>query len=259
VTTSSHPDRVPASRRVAAALRSRIESGELRAGAPLPSERNLAEDFEVARNTAREAVRLLTDEGLVHARHGKGVFVRETRKLMRFGAERYSHRLREETGLSPYRAEVAKQGRTARVDCTSITTVPAPEFIAERLGLVAEDPVICRENWYFADDEPVQRGITYIPVAVAGTSPLADSANLGKGSLYARFEDQGYPIATIREEISARMPRRDEKDRLKIPDGVPVIEVIHTGIDPEGTPFETTVFTMRADTTGLDYTIPVRN
>ncbi|WP_156753522.1 GntR family transcriptional regulator [Actinokineospora pegani] len=258
MTKSSHPDQVPASRRVAAALRARIESGELAAGALLPSERTLAEDFDVARNTAREAVRLLTDEGLVFARHGKGVYVRETRKLMRFGSERYSQRVREETGLSPYRAEVAKQGRTARVDCTSITTVPAPGFVAERLGLAAADPVIRRENWYFADDEPVQRGVTFIPVAVAGATPLADSANLGKGSLYARFADQGYPIATIREEISARMPRHDEKERLDIPDGVPVIEVVHTGMDHEGTPFEVTVFTMRADTNGLDYTIPVQ-
>ncbi|MCG8915391.1 GntR family transcriptional regulator [Actinokineospora sp. PR83] len=256
---SSPQGEPPASRRVAAALRALIESGELSPGDVLPSERGLSEQFGVARNTAREAVRLLADEGLVIAKHGKGVFVREEPRLLRFGSERYSQKIREETGLSPYRAEVSKQGRTARVDCTSITRVPAPALVAERLFLPTESEVARRENWYYADDEPVQCGVTYIPWHIAQGSVLGDSANLGPGSLYARFDELGYPIKVIREEISARMPRISEKEALKIPDGVPVIEVIHTGINHEGTPFEVTIFTMRADTNGLDYTIPVED
>ena len=130
------------SRQVASELRSAIASGDLPPGAKLPSERALAAKYGVARNTAREAIRLLTDEGLVIAHHGKGVFVREKRRLLRFGSERYSHRLRNETGLSPYRAEVAKQGRTARVDCTSIERVQPPKDVAERLGVDPTEPSV---------------------------------------------------------------------------------------------------------------------
>ncbi|MFB9906810.1 GntR family transcriptional regulator [Allokutzneria oryzae] len=257
---SSEADKQLPSRRLAEQLRHAITSGTFPPGTKLPSERTLAAQHQVARNTAREAIRLLAEEGLVTAEHGRGVFVREKRRLLRFGSERYSQRVRNETGLSPYRAELAKQGRTARVDCTSITRSQPPENVAERLGIShEEDSVVRRENWYYADDEPVQVGITYIPWEIASGSVLATSAQMGKGSLYARFEELGHPITRIREEICARMPNPDEVRGLRIPDGVPVIDVFHTGINDKGEPFEVTHFVMRADVNGLDYNMPVED
>jgi GntR family transcriptional regulator len=43
-----------------------------------------------------------------------------------------------------------------------------------------------REDWYYADDEPVQVGVRFIPWTIARGTVLATSAQLGKGSLYAR-------------------------------------------------------------------------
>ena len=256
----SQPDKRLPRRRIADDLRGSIESGELAAGAKLPSERDLAARYGTARNTAREAISILQTEGLVVAQHGRGVFVRPRQPLMRLGANRYSRRLRDETGLSPFRIEVTKQGRTPKTECRSVTTEAPPSDVADRLGL---DPgsarVIRRENWYFADDDPVQVGVTYIPVEVAGDSPLASAKKLGKGSIYARFEELGYPIARIREEISARMPNPEEMTGLGMPPGVPVIEVLHTGYDADRKPFEVTRFVMRSDLNGLDYDMPVED
>lgn len=247
----------PASRRLAARLRAAIESGELGPRDRLPSERQLVDTHNVARNTAREAVRLLADEGLVTVEHGRGAFVRVKPKLMRFGSSRYSQKLRERTGLSPYRAEVEAQGRVPSVTCASIEQVPAPDFVIERLGLPNGASVVRRENHYFADDEAVQIGITYIPIPIAQGTPLLDSVNLGPGSLYARFSEKGHDVVTVREEISARMPSPAEVAQLGLPGGVPLLDVIHTSIDQEGQPFEVTTFAMRADLTGLAYTMPV--
>jgi len=248
------------SRMIADNLRERIRGGELRPGDQLPSERRLAADFSTARNTAAAALSLLQKEGLVDRRHGSGWFVRQSRPLLRLGANRYSHALRESTGLSPYRAEVTKQGRVPRVDCTSITRVHPPENVAARLGMSAETKsVVRRENWYYADDEPVQLGITYIPWEIAKGSVLAKSADMGKGSLYARFEELGHSLARIREEVSARMPTPEETHGLRIPDGVPVLDVLHTGIDQNGHAFEVTQFVMRADSNGLDYSMPIED
>lgn len=60
-----------------------------------------------------------------------------------------------------------------------------------------------------------------------------------------------------REEFSSRMPTPAETEGLKVPAGVPVIEVVHTGIDQDERPFEVTCFTMRADLNGLDYRIRI--
>lgn len=248
------------SRRIAADLRAALASGVMRPGDKLPSERELAARYKTARNTAREAIRLLAEQGLVTAEHGRGVFVRDKPRLFHFGSERYSRRLREETGLSPYRAEVTKQGRVPSVACTSIDRVQPPPDVAERLAVSRDKKsVVRRENWYYADEEPVQVGLTFIPWEIARGSVLARSADMGRGSLYARFEELGHPIIRIREEITARMPTPAEARGLAIPDGVPVIEVTHTGIDDQGTAFEVTIFTMRADRTGLDYSMPIED
>jgi len=253
-------DRRPPSRRIADDLREEINAGQYAPGDKLPSERKLAAQYGTARNTAAEAIDILRREGLAVAKHGAGAFVREKPPLLRLGSNRYSRSLRESTGLSPYRAEVTKQGRTARVDCTSITRVDAPPDVADRLGLPDDDRSVARrENWYFADEDPVQVGVTFIPWGIADGSVLSTSANMGKGSLYARFEDLGHPLARIREEITARMPTPEERSGLAIPDGVPVIEVLHTGIDDSGQPFEVTRFVMRSDFNALDYNMPVED
>lgn len=213
----------------------------------------------VARNTAREAIRQLAASGLVTAEHGRGVFVRDKRRLMRLGESRYSKRLRDETGISPFHAEVQAQGREPSARCTSVERVTPPDEIAERLSVdVRNGAVVRRENWYYADNEPMQLGITYIPWAIAKDSPLSTTGDrLGKGDLYARFEEKGHLITYTREEVTARMPTPEEIDGLQIPDGVPVLDVLHTGIDQDRVPFEVTQFIMRADFMGLDYTMPV--
>jgi GntR family transcriptional regulator, transcriptional repressor for pyruvate dehydrogenase complex len=51
-------------------LRSRLRTGDLRPGDRLPSERSLAEQFQVSRNTVREALRMLEISGLIQIRRG---------------------------------------------------------------------------------------------------------------------------------------------------------------------------------------------
>lgn len=253
-------EELPPRRRMANELRLDILKGRYRPGELLPSQRELAERHGVVRNTAAEAIKILEGEGLIESRNRARPRVREQRRLLRLGAERYSNRLRSQTGLSPFRAEVSKQGKTARVDCTSIERVRPPAEVVQRLDVLEDqDSVVRRENWYFADDEPVQVGVTYIPWEIAEGSPLGDSANLGKGSLYARFEEKGHRITWIREEISSRMPTPAEAEGLLIPAGIPVIDVLHTGIDQDEHPFEVTRFTMRADLNGLDYKIRIED
>ena len=73
----------PASRRLADRLREAIVNGTFGPGAKLPSERELARSYGMARNTARQAIALLQAEGLVEAEHGRGVYVRMRPPLLR--------------------------------------------------------------------------------------------------------------------------------------------------------------------------------
>ena len=60
---------------LAAILRGRIASGEYPAGRALPSETTLMQEYWLARETVRKAVRVLRDEGLVQIVQGRGAYV----------------------------------------------------------------------------------------------------------------------------------------------------------------------------------------
>jgi DNA-binding GntR family transcriptional regulator len=64
---------------VADILRARIESGKLLPDRPVPSESQLQQEFGVARGTARKAIALLREEGLVVTVKGRGSYVHPAR------------------------------------------------------------------------------------------------------------------------------------------------------------------------------------
>jgi GntR family transcriptional regulator len=250
-------DRRPASERIADELRQAISAGQLAPGAKLPSERELAEQYGTARNTVRQAIRLLSESGLVFAEHGRGVFVRAASNLIRLGNDRYSPKHRE-TGLSPFLIECAKQGKAGRFEVLFVERVVPPEYVARKLNLPTDsESVLQRENVFWADSNPVQGVTTWIPWTIAeGTELLNDVVGHPYG-IHGVFEDQGHTMARLDDEISARMPTPDERERMHLPPGVPVIDVLHTSLDQHGVPYELTRFVLRADLSGLRYNVPV--
>ena len=73
--TIDHDSAVPPYRQLAAILRDQIASGELAPGAAVPSVKRLRQEYGVAETTARKAVAVLRDEGLVETVMGWGSFV----------------------------------------------------------------------------------------------------------------------------------------------------------------------------------------
>lgn len=61
--------------RVARQIEQRILDGELHSGDRLPTERELAEQFQVSRTAVREALKTLAQKGLVEMRTGRGTIV----------------------------------------------------------------------------------------------------------------------------------------------------------------------------------------
>ncbi len=257
MTSQASRDRRPPSRRIADDLRRAIETGHLAPGSRLPSERELARQYGTARNTAREAIRLLGEAGLVIAEHGRGVFVRRQAPLIRLGNDRYSPKYRQ-TGLSPFLIECAKQGKSGRFEVLRIERIQPPPEVAERLGVPADTKsVLRRENIFFADADPVHHVITYIPWHIADGTGLLEPEVGHPYGIHGILEERGHTMTRLRDEINARMPKANEIEHLRLSPGVPVIEVAHTSIDQHGQPYELTRFVLRADLTGLLYDTPI--
>jgi GntR family transcriptional regulator len=70
----------PKYQQIADRLRGQIGSGVLEPGERLPSEPDLATEYDASRNTVRLAIALLINQGLVVSRQGLGTFVVEPTK-----------------------------------------------------------------------------------------------------------------------------------------------------------------------------------
>ncbi|WP_405525979.1 SCO5717 family growth-regulating ATPase [Streptomyces canus] len=68
-------DRRPPYQHAADELRRDIKQGRFKPGEQMPSVRELQERFGVANMTARSALNVLRDEGLIYTIHGRGSFV----------------------------------------------------------------------------------------------------------------------------------------------------------------------------------------
>lgn len=66
---------VPPYRQIADIIRRRITSGKYSPDMRIPTESELVEEFEVARTTARRAVAVLREEGLIYTVPNRGSYV----------------------------------------------------------------------------------------------------------------------------------------------------------------------------------------
>lgn len=243
--------------RIASKLRDEITNGQRGPGSLLPSEPEIAREYEVSRQTARTALQILEQEGLIEAVARRGRIVRPRAQIIHLGNDRYSPRHRE-TGLSPFLLECARQGKTGRFEVLSIERVqPSPE-IAERLKVSdTTESVLRRENVFYADEDPIERVTTYIPWGIAEGTGLLQEEIPHQFGIHGVLEERGHVMTRMREETTARMPTPAETRSLNLKTGVPVLDLWHTSIDQDGEPYELTRFVMRGDMTGLHYDVPI--
>jgi GntR family transcriptional regulator len=133
--------RLPAYSQLSNSLRTSIAQGEFPPGSQLPSESALAREFGVSAMTARQAVSVLEEEGLVRRVQGKGTFVRK------IGVSTSSFEL---NALGQVLSD--KQNLSVRIVNASVKRTQGVE--SEILGLDAGQPVIAVERVILYNNEP---------------------------------------------------------------------------------------------------------
>jgi GntR family transcriptional regulator len=241
-------------KQIADHLRDAIGQGRLAPGDQLPSEAQLMAHYGVARMTARNALRLLQDEGLITAEHGRGVYVRARPPVRRLASDRFAQRYRKE-GKAAFTIEAEQAGAEPRVDRIQVTEEQPPSEVAGRLKLGGQDRVVVRSRRYLLDGRPVETAVSYVPADLAEGTPIGDP-NPGPGGIYARLEEQGHILERFTEEVSARMPTPQEVRALNLPPGVPVFRLVRTAYDTDGRAVEVCDTIMAADAYVLSYDLP---
>jgi GntR family transcriptional regulator len=241
-------------KQIADHLRDSIARGRLHEGEQLPSEAQLMEHYGVARMTVRNALRILLDEGITTAEHGRGVYVRSRPPVRRLASDRFAQRHRKE-GKAAFLAESEQVAATPLVDMIEVSEARPPGEVADRLRLAEDAPVVIRSRRYSLDGRPVETAVSYIPADLARGTPIAEP-NPGPGGIYARLEDSGHILERFTEEVAARMPTPDEARALALPPGVPVFRLVRTAFDRDGRAVEVCDTIMAADAYLLAYDLP---
>jgi GntR family transcriptional regulator len=199
----------PAYKRIQNAIRQRIESGRLKPGDVVDSERELAKSHSVSLMTARHALAELAREGVVERRHGAGTFVAPPK--IHFNK------------LLSYTEQMTGLGLAIHSRIVSSGIVNREHEIAARLGLPPTSRLVRIERVRSAGDEPVAHEVCYLS---ADAFPSLMDAPLDKISLFKLLErDCGVELAYSDEEIDATLADHRIAELLDIPRTTPLLRM----------------------------------
>ncbi len=215
-------------------LRERIESGEYKPGQMLPSETSFCEEFGVSRITVRQAVQILTNEGLIIKRHGKGSFV----------SEKYD----QASSRFPRFLDVCKeQGLSVYSHVLSVTETAATRDLIETLRLAYGESVIQVLSMLYANYKPMVMIRGYYPADTFGFLTEADLENQDIRALIQKHTGVDTDIQCIyKDRLSISSADAEEAEHLAVRKGDSVFILNETLNFPNDKPF----FTLRETLSG---------
>ncbi|MEV6133209.1 GntR family transcriptional regulator [Streptomyces violaceusniger] len=239
-------------RDIAADLRQAILDGRYMPGDTLPMLKELQEQYGAGYQTARSAISLLEQEGLVVAIRRRGTIVRERPEKRRITRSRQVYRDKRGYFFDP----TAQGWAALQTPTVSWGTVPVD--LAPVLGVAIGDEVLIRDR-IMGDPgtgEAKQLATSYLPSDISRGTQLAEH-DTGKGGIYDRLEGMGHRPLVWSESVTARMPSPEEAEALGLPTdvGVPLLRVVRVTTSPNGRVVEVNDTRMSAELFEIGYSI----
>jgi len=202
------------------------------AGARLPSERELSERFDVARETLRRCLDELEEEGLLQRRQGAGTFISAQPVVKQARLLSFSEEMRER-GLVP----------SSRV--LSNTMLRAGAKLAQQLMVVPGSAVAELRRLRLANQQPMALETTCLALS---RLPGFDPASLVTGSLYELLEKKcGLQMRSAQQQVQATVLSEDEAELLGVPPFSPALMIERTSTSAQGEVIEYAKSLYRAD------------
>jgi GntR family transcriptional regulator len=244
----------PITQRISADIRRQIQEGHLVPGALLPSETEVAHEYNVSRQTARNALQALEREGLVVVRPRRGRVVRSNQRL-RWHLSEFERPDRTVLSTSDaWETDIEDQGHDPTRQDLDVEQITPPEAVAARLNLDPRtDMCVVRRHVRYIDGKPAIISDDYFDEKIVRGTELAGPEDTTRENILA---EAGYEQVYDIDEIITRMPSPAETDRLGILPGTPVAEHIRTGYTANDKPVRVMISIIPGDTLILQYTIP---
>ena len=233
----------PMYRQIAEDLRAQIESGGLAPGQQLPTELELREKYNASRNTVRDAIKWLTNLGLVETKPGQGTFV--VQKINPFVTTLTGDARTGQDERPSYLLQVSKANRVLSFSPVQVEIQEASEEISRALEIPMGAEVISRHERRFIDGSPWSMQTSHYPMEFAdrGAERLRSARNIDEGTVRYLADTLGIRQVGYRDLITVRTPNTTEADFFKLPpDGrVPMYGITRAAFDGNGKPMRLTV------------------
>lgn len=202
------------------------------AGERLPSERELASDFGVARMTVRTALGRLERRGLIRRLQGAGTYIAEPR-------------LAQPPLLTSFTEDMRARGIEPGSQMLGQRLEPADERVAKHLGLAVGDQVVVIERVRTGDGVAIAVERAHLP---AGRFPGLEAVDVVEGSLYDVLAvEYGCHLRACSQRITAEAADAHAASLLGVPEASPLLRIERITRDVDGDPVEDVSSIYRGD------------
>lgn len=238
----------PVYQQIADDLRRQISDGTFPPGSQIPTEAELLAKYGElhgvrSRQTIRQGLAVLVNEGLIEARRPKGYFVIQRKRLV--------YRPQAEFRSKPPEVDIftnliqEEDGRIPSQDI-EVSIVEPSAAIREHLGLEPDELVAARRRVRKLDGVPYNLNDSYVRLSLVQGTDWMHPGDVARGT-DAVLGELGHQLVYGFHEFYLRMPTPDEVQRLSLGPGVPVAEHLSTTFDAPGNPVQITVNVIPGD------------
>jgi GntR family transcriptional regulator len=190
-------------------FREKIDTGELKPGDLVPSERELSEKYTISRPTIRQALKELVNEGLLRREKGRGTFVSEPKINYGFIQK-----------LTTFYDDMVEKGYTMKTKVIKQEIKPISKAMAIKLNIDEDESIIYLARVRYIENEPVVSVVNHIPYKLC---PGLIKEELENKSLYQLLTEK-YGLKPFKVKISLEPVLASEYDAelLNIEEGDPV-------------------------------------
>lgn len=194
-------------------------------GSRLPSEKELADEYGTSRNTVREALLSLWDEGLVIRKWGVGTFVRDVAQP---AAQSVSPVITAQDLIKT-------SGRDVTLLSADIERVPCPADAASALSIDEGSPAWKVDRTFAFDGRPAFILVDWFaPVINGRTIDPSPLTRIEVGLLDLLSDSARCRILRMEAEFAAITADLDIADRLRVDVGTPLILAEQVSVDGAG-------------------------
>lgn len=210
-----------------------LQSGKIKPGDMLPTEKELTAAYQVSRHTIRQALALLDSQNLVERIAGRGTIVTTGKSQHTFFLDQSFAQQLIEMGLTP-RSEILRKRQTVIAGTT-------PQSLLSKRGSAALELIRLR----FGNDIPI--GIQYTTV-ITDLCPDLHTHDFRERSLYDLLQNHyKIPISRIDQSVRAVLSDEWHTKLLLIHEFSPLLCVHTTAFLDNEEPIETSTSYYRAD------------